>query len=349
MWAEQVYRIDIPSGDRLPTDGAVGDGAPSATFLAGRENRLPLAALEQLLTGTDLLPSPEWGNPVILVGPAGCGKSMLIQGIVRRWSKDLGTEAVGYFTAVDFAREWAAATSLGELAAFRAQLAGLQLFVLEDLHKLPSRVSLQAELRNLLDTLRDRGITVLCTSQTNPAIQTELEEGLRDRLLEGLVVPFHQPGLAARVELLRQAAVEADLAIDQRQLRTLADSADSVPQLLRSLKEWELAGRLGRPVRDPRSLLSPKQIIAVVARYFGLTQATLRGPTRRKSAVFARSVAAYLIRTLTDTSFAQIGVALGNRDHSTIMHATETIRESLVTDHPAQHAVEELRRILLAV
>jgi chromosomal replication initiator protein len=57
----------------------------------------------------------------------------------------------------------------------------------------------------------------------------------------------------------------------------------------------------------------------------------------------------YLLRTLTQASYAQIGRELGKRDHSTIMHSMESMQLTLATDTATQHAVDELRRIVLSV
>ncbi len=351
-----VLRIDLPTGPYGAPNAASQDAvAPAAiasawaTFVAGPENRLPIIALEKLLTGEAEFSPPAWVNPLFLVGPSGTGKSLLVRGIVRRWLPVLGAERVAYFTATDFARRLIDVRTDGELPEFRARLAKLQLLVIEDLHKLPAKLALQHELRDLLDKLADSQAVVLCTSQMSPTAQPQLEPGLRDRLTGGLLLWLNHPGSDARLELLRLAAVERGTSIDDRTLRTLADNTTGpVPHLLRALREWEAAPAIGANPASVRSGLAAKEIVAVVARYFGVTQAALRGPTRRKSLVFARSVAVYLLRTLTGTSYAQIGRELGKRDHSTIMHSMDSLRVALATDSATQHSLEELRRILLA-
>jgi chromosomal replication initiator protein len=261
----------------------------------------------------------------------------------------LGAERVGYFTATDFARRLSDARTDGELPEYRTRLAQLQLLILEDLHKLPAKAALHHELRDLLDKLADSQAVVLCTSQLSPTVQPQLDAGLRDRFAGGLLLWLNHPGTEARLELLRLAAVERGTVIDDRQLRGLAENTTGpVPQLLRALRELEVAPLVGANLAATRSTLTAKEIVAVVARYFGVTQAALRGPARRKSLVFARSVAVYLLRTMTGVSYAQIGKELGKRDHSTIMHAMESVQLVLTTDTATQHAVEELRRILLA-
>ena len=347
-----VLRIDLPTSltgtPRADSDNTLA--SECGTFVAGLENRLPALVLEKLLTGEGEFSTATWATPLVLIGPAGSGKSLLARGIMRRWLGVLGPNRAVYFTATDFARQLLAARNAGMLAEFRATLGKLQLLVMEDMHKLPARAALQHELRTLLDKLVESKATVLITSQVAPTAQPQLESGLADRLAEGLLLSLSYPSGDARLELLKLVAVERGTQIDERELRTIAESvAGPVPQLLRALRQWESTATLGTQPIPEYGQLSAKDIIAVVARYFGVTQAALRGPTRRKSLVVARNSAVFLMRALNGMSYAQIGKELGQRDHSTIMHSMATLQRSLTSDPVTQHTIEELRRILLAV
>jgi chromosomal replication initiator protein len=345
-------RIDLPKGPGNAKRAASDDThVPElSTFVAGPENRLPALALEKLLAGQGDFNFATWSSPLMLVGPSGSGKSLLARGIVRRWLPELGPDRVHFCTAIDFARQLLAARTDCMLPDFRAKFARLQLLVIEDFHKLPTKLALHHELRDLLDKLAETDATVVCTSHIAPSAQPQLEAGLADRLSSGLLLCLNHPNTDARLELLRLVALERGTRIDDRQLRNLAENvAGPVPQLFRALREWELAAKLGDIVSTARPAIMAKDIVAVVGRYFGVTQAALRGPGRRKSLVFARSTAVYLLRTLTGLSYAQIGKELGRRDHSTIMHSMESMQLALATDTATQHAMEELRRILLAV
>jgi chromosomal replication initiator protein len=347
-----VLRIDLPKGQHSAKRAGADDAlAPElSTFVAGPENRLAIVALEKLLAGKGDFFAATWMSPLVLVGPSGSGKSLLARGIVRRWLPELGPDRVHYGTAIDFARQLLAARTDGMLAEFRASLAKLQLLVIEDFHKLPAKLALHHELRDLLDKLAETNATVICTSQVAPTAQAQLEAGLADRLTAGLLLWLNHPNTDTRLELLRLVALERGTHIDDRQLRTLAETVvGPVPQLFRALREWELAAKLGSSISNARTGITAKDIVAVVGRYFGVTQAALRGPSRRKSLVFARSTAVYLLRTLTGASYAQIGKELGHRDHSTIMHSMESMQLTLATDTATQHTISELRRILLAV
>jgi len=357
-----------------------GSAVPSDSFVAGPENRLAVPALERLLVGDDLAGCDLAGNgladatapaiplelfnPLVLLGPTGIGKSHLARGIMRHWQALLGESAVEYLTAIDFARQLRDARDEGTIDSFREHLAELQLLVIEDLQRLPLSTFVQRELRDTLDLLIESGAVLVVTAQQPPAAMSGLEAGLRDRLASGLTVRLQPPGVEARLELLQLTATARGYRLTEDQLRQMARKVDgTAPQVIRAMAEFKLsataekspaehqisntaAGAAANAMRPP---LKIKQIIAVVARYYSLTQSALCSSARRKSLVHARGTAIYLARTLTDLSYAQIGLALGRRDHSTIMHAARTIEKRLVSDASTQQDVEELKRILTAV
>jgi len=352
--ARRAAQLGIPVEDRL---ASVAD---ASAFVAGPENQLVVPALEQLLAGDDLEAAAAIFNPLVLLGSTGTGKSHLARGITRRWRSLLGEAGlaetgVEYLTAIDFARELRASREEGRLAEFRQRLAKLRLLVIEDLQRLPPRAFVQRELRDTLDVLIEAGAVVVVTTQQPPAAMAKLEAGLRDRLSGGLTVRLQPPGVEARLELLQQAAAARGSRLDAPTLEQLAQKVEgTVPQLLRAIAEHELASKestlkAGVPIDSARPPLKLKQIIAVVARYYSLTQAALCSAARRKSLVQSRGVAIYLARTLTDLSYAQIGQGLGRRDHSTVMHSRRTFEKLLANDAATQQDIEELQRILTAV
>jgi chromosomal replication initiator protein len=310
---------------------------------------LLVPAIERLLTTESLEQCSSLFNPLVLCGATGSGKSLLSKAVVRCWTARLGSGQTAYYTAADFARQLRLAREEGCLAEFRAQLASLKLFVIEDVDRLSTRLFVQRELRDTLDMLLDQNAVVLATAQEVPAAWNKLDLGLRDRLDEGLVVRLRMPGIEARLELLELAARDAELELSEQEFLRLAAGVEGSPvEVLRSLREWELNERHEVDLAADRQKVGIKPIVAVVSRYCGVTQAALRSSARRKSLVYARGVVVYLARKLTNLSYAQIGVALGGRDHSTMMHAHHTIEAFAQSNPDTQTTLEELQRILRA-
>ena len=350
MLVDGVTRIDLPSYQGGPTSASQVDfDAALPCFITGPENQLAVPVLQELLSQKNLDRAEQCFNPLVLTGASGSGKSHLARGIVRHYHNCFGDSQVAYYTAIDFAREIRAARDEDLLEEFRNQITNLSLLVIEDLQKLPARTFIQRELRDTIDALVEADCTVVITSQEAPAAMSQLEEGLSDRLLSGLTIQLRHPGIAARQELLQLAAGQKNLSRSTEELASLARSFEgSAAQLLRSLAELELNSSSLRDLKYMREPVEIKQIIAVVARYFSLTQAAIKSSARRKSLVHARSIVIHLARRLTDLSYAQIGQALGNRDHTTIMHAQQRMQQALTNDPETQQSIDELQRILTA-
>ena len=67
---------------------------------------------------------------------------------------------------------------------------------------------------------------------------------------------------------------------------------------------------------------------------------------RAKEIAFARQVAMYLCREMTDSSLPQIGEYFGGRDHTTVLHAYKTIEEAKKNDQKLNASIQELMQRL---
>lgn len=89
--------------------------------------------------------------------------------------------------------------------------------------------------------------------------------------------------------------------------------------------------------------LSISQIQEDVARYYQLTVDDLKGRRRVKAIVTPRQIAMYLCREFTDSSFPKIGEEFGGKDHTTVIHAHEKIKNLLNEDPNIKKEINELK------
>ena len=82
----------------------------------------------------------------------------------------------------------------------------------------------------------------------------------------------------------------------------------------------------------------------VVAEYFNVTPADLKGKKRTKQVTFPRQVAMFIIREITDYSTTEIGLEFGGRDHTTVMHSCTRIEDRMKGDPTLEPTVGELIR-----
>jgi chromosomal replication initiator protein len=89
-------------------------------------------------------------------------------------------------------------------------------------------------------------------------------------------------------------------------------------------------------------IISVQDVIDEVATYFSLSAEEICSASRSRQLVNARQIAMYLTRELTDMSLPRIGRAFGNRDHSTVMHATQKIAGLMTERRATYDQVQEL-------
>ena len=65
---------------------------------------------------------------------------------------------------------------------------------------------------------------------------------------------------------------------------------------------------------------------------FRVEEKTIRGQQRDRDAVRSRQVAMYLIRKMSNYSYADIGKEFGGRDHTTVMHSIEQVEQRMKKD-----------------
>jgi chromosomal replication initiator protein len=88
--------------------------------------------------------------------------------------------------------------------------------------------------------------------------------------------------------------------------------------------------------------VTPDLAISVAAEYFDVTPDEIRSASRSRPLVTARQTAMYLCRELTDLSLPEIGRRFGGRDHSTVIYATNKVREQLQRSENVYEQVREL-------
>ena len=367
-----VFSIPLPNKNRSRTRGSarfpVGESHLEA-FIGGPENRLALASVEALLRSSD-----HSYNPLVLCGGAGTGKSLLAGGLARRW-RDAAGSRVGDVKFID-AESFSAAFNSARprprrLAELRQKYRTASLVVIDDLHKLPTNVTIQRELCGMIDELTaqdadGRTGQVIITTRVRPESIKKLLQELVSRLTAGLLVPLVPAGEDARRAMIVACCgglayggggggggVElTDEAIDYLAAGdhpTVADLPLAVARLPRKIGQSPLSiGVVRQFVPRPKNGRSIRidRVTRQVAKYFSLTVAEVKSSSRRRNIATARRMVVYLAREHCDKSFSQIGKFLGGRDHTTVLYNYQKAIELLKTDPATQKAVADLTQIL---
>ena len=110
---------------------------------------------------------------------------------------------------------------------------------------------------------------------------------------------------------------------------------DLAEEVLRDIISTQQATRITIPL-----------IQQAVAEYFNLTVEDLKSKRRTQNIALPRQIAMYLSRELTESSLPKIGDEFGGRDHTTVMHGCDRIKEFMGTDPKVNQAIKDLTQQL---
>lgn len=328
-------------------------------FTIGPENRLV-----RELFDSDTVSNLSQRSPVLLFGASGTGKTTLALTLIARWLNQDISRTFEVVSATDFARSLHHALEADDMPRFRNQFRSCQALLLDNIHELRGKDSVQSELIELFNNSEQNQTLVICTTQYLPTCASGWNDALVSRLLSGYSLEIHFPSPAIRCDLLRKISELAGLTVDQSELDKLnarLPEQCSALQLKGIVSRWKHHQRIEESLHQsisPNSIEhlvvnqqklppTPPEIAKNVARELQQTFESMKGPSRKAGVVRARGLAMYLIRKWTQSSFQHIGELFGGRDHTTVMHACRKIEEDLENDPELLQCSERLRQKLL--
>ncbi|MDI7775664.1 chromosomal replication initiator protein DnaA [Asticcacaulis sp. EMRT-3] len=340
------------------------------SFVSGRGNEFAYSMSRQVASWAD-----GHFNPVFFHGPYGYGKTHLLNAIGWEARERRPDAKIVYLTAEKFTSTFVRALMDRSTSAFKEEVRGADLLLVDDVHFIGGKTSSQEELFHTLTALIENNSRVVFTADRPPSQLTEIEARLRSHLSSGLVC-----ALDVADQTLRMGIVERKLAqLSQRLGAMNAGSegmahpradvlhflAERVPGSIRELEGAvntlvaSAGPRLGSlTLEEAMALLQPNLKVAVERRvtvdeiqkltsdHFGLKQTDLLSERRTRSVARPRQVAMWLCKQHTTRSYPDIGRRFGGRDHTTVLHAVKKIEELLTSDDQIARDVEALTRKL---
>jgi chromosomal replication initiator protein len=99
-------------------------------------------------------------------------------------------------------------------------------------------------------------------------------------------------------------------------------------------------------VKEIQSDVSVDFIQKTVGDYFRVDLDAMKGKIKKREIVIPRQVAMYFCKRYTQLTLALIGENFGGRDHSTVIHALESVEDMMKTDPNFKNSVDELAKKL---
>ncbi len=305
-------------------------------FVRGESNRLACAASRAVAES----PAKAY-NPLFIHGSVGLGKTHLLHAIGNHIVNNDLSARVMYITSERFAIELINSIRKDATEKFRKIFRKTNVLLIDDVHFFKNKKGTQEELFHTFNELYENGKQIVLSSDRPPHELSKLQDRLVSRFRWGLVTDIQPPDIETREAILRQKAMEHGIEVPEEILHLIAARVPSNVRALEGalikaiayshLQNVDLSpeavdGLLPKEEKE-EAKLTAAHIKEEVAKKYQVTVNQLEGPSRKKEIAFARHVAIYLIRELTDNSYPSIGKKFGQRDHSTAMHSYRKIKQ----------------------
>ena len=322
------------------------------SFVVGNSNRFAHAACLAVAQS----PAKSY-NPLFVYGEVGLGKTHLIQAIGNYIIQQNGKTKVLYISSEKFTNEMIDSIRDDRTVAFRDKYRSVDVLLIDDIQFLAGKERTQEEFFHTFNTLYESNKQIVITSDRPPKDITTLEERLISRFEWGLTTDIKAPDYETRIAILRKRAQTENLNVPDEVINFIAKN---IPSNIRQLEgaltklvafstftKKELSVSLAQnilkdiiPLENKK--ISIEQIQKEVADYYTIKINSLLSKKRTKDVVLARQVAVYLSRELTDISLTSIGESFGRRDHTTIIHSYNKIKDKIKKDKGFKNTINNL-------
>ncbi|MBD3385787.1 chromosomal replication initiator protein DnaA [candidate division KSB1 bacterium] len=324
------------------------------SFVEGESNKFAKAAA----TAVGKSPGKTTFNPLVVYGGVGLGKTHLIQAIGNLAKYETNSHRVLYVDSERFTMDFINSIQKNKTTEFSDIYRNVDLLLVDDIQFFANKERTQEEFFHTFNTLHQKGKQIVLSSDRPPKELQGMEERLISRFQWGLVVDIQPPDLETRQAILQRKAEENGIELPGDIFHFIATHITSNIRelegaLIRLLAyaslngediTIELSKRVLRDVCIKKSKAISIEIIQkATAEYFGFPEDQLRAKTRKKEIAQARQICMYLCKKLTDSSLKTIGLHFGGRDHSTVIHAINTIEELINRDIAIGEAVEKIK------
>ena len=324
------------------------------SFVVGNNSRFAHAAAKAVAEA----PGDTY-NPLFLYGGVGLGKTHLMHAVGHEVQARYPRRRVSYLTSEHFTNEVISSIQNARMSEFRGKYRTVDVLLIDDIQFLAGKDRSKEEFFHTFNTLQELNKQIVISSDRPPREIPSLEDRMRSRFEQGLLVDIMPPDYETRLAILKSKLGPHSGLISEQVLMIVAHKVQknirelegALTRILafaaihqRQVDQEELVHLLadiipagtGRPITIDR-------IQETVADYYQVSIDDIKGKRRDKHIVLPRQIAMYVVREETPSSLPMIGQAFGGRDHTTALHSIEKIASEVKEDERLRYDVDGIR------
>jgi chromosomal replication initiator protein len=235
----------------------------------------------------------------------------------------------------------------------------IDVLILDDVHFFNRAEKTQDAFFAIFNHLHQSGKQLILSSDKPPKDLEGLQERLLSRFRWGLSADLQVPDYETRIEILEKKMKNNGLDLPKDVVKYIAYNIQNNVRELEgalisllaqsSLNKREIDLDLAKKVLRNFIKTTSKEITIdtiqkMVCDFFDLPYDRLLQKTRKREIVQARQITMYLAKIFTKNSLKTIGEHFGGRDHTTVIHSCQTVKDLMDTDNMFRESVMELQQ-----
>ncbi len=324
------------------------------SFVVGPFNEMAYAAAQAVINKPGIT-----YNPLFIYGDTGRGKTHLIQAVGNQFKKIYLNRKVFYLTSEKFTVEYINSIQNGTANRFKERYRQYDLLIMDDIQFLSRKEKSQEELFHLFNTLYDTNKQIIFSSDKPPSAIPDIADRLRSRFSAGMMIDIGEPDTESRIMIINKKLALNSLSLDAniveyiattipgsiREIEGVINTIVCYTQTKGSILDLLEVRQLLRSFSKSNKTISTKQVISKVCDYYNMEKDAVYRKTRRREIVRPRQIIMYILREDFNVSYTSIGIELGGRDHTTVIHSCDKIKKDLEKDVYLMKELEDIRSL----
>jgi len=302
----------------------------------------------------------DYHNPLYIYGGVGLGKTHLMMAIGNHVKEAYPWLKVKYCPSEIFQSDLIEAMKDKNLAYFRTRYRSVDVFLLDDVQFISKNADFtQEEIFHTFNYFYQNKKQIVISADRPPQALPQLHDRLQSRFQQGLIVDVKSPNFETRIAILKTKAQEANIEVSHDVIKYLAtrftsqvrpmEAALSILQFTSQQEKRPIDLQMAKmslkalPQENGIHQITIEDILRVVSRTLHVDEKLIMGSNRTEQVALARHVCMYLAKSLIKgATLSYIAGAFGKRDHTTVLHADQKVRELLDTDAALQMQIDEM-------
>jgi len=342
-----------PKIDDLLTKSGLSIKYSFDNFAVSSTNQVAYAAAQAVVKN----PGKSY-NPLFLYGGVGVGKTHLAQAVARKILENDSKKKVFFCPGDLFINELIESIQEKTTQKFRKKYRHLDVLVVDDIQFIAGKDRVQEDFFHTFNSIVSAGGQIILTSDRPPNEIKKLEDRLRSRFLGGLTVDIQSPDFELRTAILLIKAKEKGILLDIEAAKVIADQITDCRALEGALltiyanffvKEKKeridlttVEAYFSNQQKTNQKKITPEDVLKTVCSYYNLKPTQIKSPARVSNFVFPRQLIMYILREHLKIKQEEIARFLKRKDHTTIIHGVEKIRQTILKNPLVKEEVDNI-------